>query len=335
FVDSSWYFLRYLSPDDHEKAFDSALVNRWLPVDQYIGGIEHAILHLLYSRFIVKFLKDVGYIEFDEPFENLFTQGMITRNGAKMSKSAGNTVNPRPLIEKYGADTVRVYTLFIGPPEKDAEWNDRSVEGAFRFLNRVWRLYEKNSDSIKGASPDRPDPSAMDSEHLEIYRKTQQTIKRVKDDVLGGSFHFNTAISALMELTNSLYLFVDNNEDFLEGNAGSAGLLRYSLECMLILLAPMAPHICEEIWERTGHTETIFSSKLPEDDPRYLKEDTYELVLQINGKIRSRVEVEKETSREDLEKLALANDRIVESIGDAKVRKVIVVPGRLVNIVIS
>ncbi len=333
FVDSSWYFLRYLSPKDETKPFDRNLVDRWLPVDQYIGGIEHAILHLLYSRFIVKFLHDKGYIGFDEPFDNLFTQGMITRDGAKMSKSAGNTVNPNPLIEKYGADTVRLYTLFIGPPEKDAEWNDRSVEGAHRFINRVWRLYTRFAGLFSSDREERPDPASMDERNLGIYRKTQQTIHRVKSDILGGTFHFNTAISALMELVNSLYLFAEENDDLKSPDSISSKLIRYSFENLLVMMAPMAPHICEEIWERMGKNETIFSERLPEADKGYLKGDTYTLVLQVNGKIRSKIEVEKDLPGEELELIAVRDEKMIQVLAGAEIKKVVVVPGRLVNIV--
>ena len=329
FVDSSWYFLRYVSPHDDGRAFDPALVDQWLPVDQYIGGIEHAILHLLYSRFIVKFLYDRKLLSFEEPFASLFTQGMITRNGAKMSKSAGNTVDPKPLIEKYGADTVRIYTLFIGPPEKDAEWNDRAVEGASRFVNRVWRLYSNHSAIFDGdAAGAEPDPEKMSEAQRSVYRKTQQTIDRVKRDILGGSFHFNTAISALMELVNEIYLYLDKDGEF------SPEILRYSLRTILLLMAPMAPHICEEIWERTGNEGSIFLQRLPEADPAWLEADTYTLVVQVNGKVRSRIEAPRDASKEDLERLALADGKIAGITGGGEIRKVIVVPGRLVNIVL-
>lgn len=337
FVDSSWYFLRYLSPHDESRPFDRELADRWLPVDQYIGGIEHAILHLLYSRFIVKFLERHGHTGFDEPFKSLFTQGMITRNGAKMSKSAGNTVDPKPLIEKYGADTVRVYTLFIGPPEKDAEWNDRAVEGAHRFINRVWRLYSNHPDMLEryDGSKAAAEPGRLDEEHLAVYRKIQRTIYRVKRDILGGSFHFNTAISALMELVNELNVFIEENGDFAAGNEVSESLYAYALRNVLLLLAPMAPHLCEEIWERTGNAGSIFAERLPDEDPAYLEADTFTLVIQVNGKVRSRIEAPKDSSRETLEKIALDDDRIADLISGRDVRKVIVVPGRLVNIVLS
>ena len=336
FVDSSWYFLRYLSPRVRERAFESALVNKWLPVDQYIGGIEHAILHLMYSRFIVKFMFDEGLIAFDEPFANLFTQGMIYRNGAKMSKSKGNVVNPAPLIDKYGADTVRIYTLFIGPPEKDAEWNDRAVEGAYRFVNRVWRLYSNHQELFAGKSaPEQLDPEGYDAAHENLYRGIQVTTDRVLKDIFGGEFHFNTAISALMELTNELYLFIEQNADFKRRNEESVALFRAAVKNLVALLAPIAPHLCEEIWERIGFADTIFAQKLPRPDMKYLKAETYTLVLQVNGKIRSRIEVEKETPKEKLQGIALADEKVGKAIAGGTVMKVIVVPGSLVNIVVN
>jgi leucyl-tRNA synthetase len=337
FVDSSWYYLRYLSPRDEERAFDPELVNRWLPVDQYIGGIEHAILHLMYSRFIVKFLHDEGFIAFDEPFASLFTQGMIYRNGAKMSKSKGNVVSPSPLIDAYGADTVRLYTLFIGPPEKDAEWNDRAVEGAYRFVNRVWRLYTNHRELLEAgeASDDVVAPEMLDPAGQTLYRMLQVATKRVRSDVFERGFQFNTAISSLMELTNELYLFVERNEGFRSRDVASVRLFRRAFKALVVLLAPMAPHLSEELWERFGGQGTIFSQRLPESDSRYLRAETYTLVVQVNGKIRSRIEVEKDAPREELEKLALGNEKIQRSIGGAKVGKVIIVPGKLVNIVLA
>ncbi len=335
FVDSSWYFLRYLSPRDSAKPFDSSLANAWLPVDQYVGGIEHAILHLMYSRFIVKFLHDEGLISFDEPFRNLFTQGMIHRNGAKMSKSKGNVVNPVPLIDRYGADTVRIYTLFIGPPERDAEWSDRAMEGAYRFVNRVWRLYANHREILEGQNVEETiDPEILDQDHLKLYRAVQVTIERVKGDIFEHGFQFNTAISALMELTNEMYLFIEQNGAFRSREAGSVSLFRESLRTLILLLAPIAPHLCEEIWERMGYTATIFSRKLPRANAGYLKAESYTLVIQVNGKIRSRVEAEKDTPREKLSELALADEKIRKFIGDGKIVKVVIIPGSLVNIVV-
>jgi leucyl-tRNA synthetase len=336
FVDSSWYFLRYLSPRDQTRPFDSSLVNAWLPVDQYVGGIEHAILHLMYSRFIVKFLHDEGLVSFEEPFRNLFTQGMIHRNGAKMSKSKGNVVNPVPLIDTYGADTVRIYTLFIGPPEKDAEWNDRAMEGAYRFVNRVWRLYANYRELFDGEhAPESIDPVRLDENQRKLYRAVQVTVDRVKGDIFERGFQFNTAISALMELTNEMYLFSEQNEAFKRRESCPVALFRNSLQRLLCLLAPIAPHLCEEMWERMGHEETIFAEKLPEPDRDYLKAETYTLVVQVNGKIRSRIEADKDAPRERLGELALADEKIKKLLEQKKVVKVIIIPEKLVNIVVS
>ncbi len=335
FVDSSWYFLRYLSPHDDVRPFDTELVNAWLPVDQYIGGVEHAILHLLYSRFIVKFLKDEGLVAFDEPFKRLFTQGMICRDGAKMSKTKGNTVSPNPLIEKFGADTVRIYTLFIGPPEKDAEWNDRAVEGAYRFINRVWRLYSNHEELLKTERDTEIElnPNNYDKSKSDLYIKLQQTKQKVLDDIFGGAFHFNTAISALMELTNELYLFIERDENFKSGALEAAALFREAFDSLLKLLAPMAPHLCEEIWERTGKHGTIFSERLPEPDERFLAGDTFTLVVQVNGRVRSRIEANESSGRDELERLALADPKVRKHIEGAQDLKIIVIPGKLVNIV--
>jgi leucyl-tRNA synthetase len=336
FVDSSWYFLRYLSPRDAERPFDTALANAWLPVDLYIGGIEHAILHLMYSRFIVKFLYDEGLVAFEEPFTSLFTQGMIYRNGAKMSKSKGNVVNPVPLIDRYGADTVRIYTLFIGPPEKDAEWNDRAVEGANRFVNRVWRLYANHRDILEGrTAPESLDLQQFDEEHVALYRTVQITIDRVTRDIFERGFQFNTAISALMELTNEMYLFAERNEAFRSRGEASVRLFGTAMRTLIVLLAPIAPHECEEIWERLGSKETIFAQKLPRPDKRYLKAESYTLVVQVNGKIRARIEVDKDTQQEELQQLALSDEKTRKFLAERKILKVVVIPGSLVNIVVK
>jgi leucyl-tRNA synthetase len=289
----------------------------------------------MYSRFIVKFLYDEGFVSFDEPFKNLFTQGMIHRNGVKMSKSKGNVVNPVPLIDRYGADTVRIYTLFIGPPERDAEWNDRAMEGAYRFVNRVWRLYAYHREILEGKNSEKSiDPETLDQDHLKLYRAIQVTIERVTGDIFARGFQFNTAISALMELTNEMYLFIEQNGAFKRLDTGSVKLFQESLRNLLLLLAPIAPHLCEEIWERMGYRTTIFSQKLPKADTRYLKAETYTLVVQVNGKIRSRMEAEKDASKEKLSEGALADDKVQKFIGGGKIIKVIVIPGSLVNIVV-
>jgi leucyl-tRNA synthetase len=284
----------------------------------------------------VKFFFDEGLIAFDEPFANLFTQGMIYRGGAKMSKSKGNVVSPVPLIDKYGADTVRIYTLFLGPPEKDAEWSDRAVEGAYRFVNRVWRLYSNHEELFEGKTGvESLDPERYDTAQMNLYRNIQVAIDRVLKDIFGGEFHFNTAISALMELTNQLYLFVEQNEAFQRHDERSVGLFRAAVKNLLVLLAPIAPHLCEEIWERIGFAASIFTQKLPRPDERYLRAETYTLVVQVNGKIRSRIDVMKETPKEKLQQMAMADEKVTRSIGGGTVLKVIVIQGSLVNIVVK
>ena len=317
FVDSSWYYLRYISPNDKERPFKTKDVNRWLPVDQYIGGVEHAILHLLYSRFITKVFYDLGLVNFDEPFGNLFTQGMIIKDGAKMSKSKGNVVSPDELIEKYGADTVRLYTLFIGPPEKDAEWSDRGVEGAYRFLGRVWRLVEK----IKNQKS-----KIKNKENNELRRKTHQTIKKVTEDI-EREFHFNTAISAVMELINDIYNGLAKSDQI---NSS----IREAVETVVILLSPFVPHISEELWERLGKRPSIFKLKWPEYDVDLVKSARITIPIQINGKLRSKIEAEPDTGEAALKEIVLADEKTKKWIGQKEIKKIIIVPDRLVNLII-
>ena len=318
FVDSSWYFLRYLSPRDGKKAFDTQAVNRWLPVDQYIGGVEHAILHLLYSRFINKVLYDLGLVFFKEPFARLFTQGMIIKDGAKMSKSKGNVVSPDGLIRRYGADTVRLYTLFMGPPERDAEWQDQGVEGAYRFLGRLWRL------ATQEEKVGLEEEGILDKE--EIRFQLHRTIKKVTED-LEGDFHFNTAVSACMEFLNSLYQFRLRSEE-------DKNLFRQSLETLVLLLAPFVPHLSEELWSRLGHSGTIFRKSWPPYDPEALQQEEEEIVVQVAGRVRSSLKVGREISEEELKTLVLQNSKVREWVNGREVKKVIVVPHRLVNVVI-
>ena len=322
FVDSSWYFLRYLSPKDDKKPFDKELVNKWMPIDQYIGGVEHAILHLLYARFVVKVLCDMGHVGFKEPFAKLFTQGMITKNGVKMSKSKGNVVSSDDLIEKYGADTVRLYTLFISPPEKDAEWSDRGVEGAWRFLNRVWRLIEEGSRfKVQGSRDTEKDKL--------LKRKTHFTIKKVTED-MEGTFHFNTAISAIMELVNEIYDCMSAPEH----HSTRAPEFKDAIETVVILLAPFVPHIAEEMWEKLGNKESVFRAKWPVYDKGALIQDTMELPIQINGKLRSKIEVPSDAAEDEIKELVL-KDIVVKKWTEGKEpKKIIVVKGRLVNLVI-
>ncbi|MCX6353675.1 MAG: leucine--tRNA ligase [Candidatus Aureabacteria bacterium] len=331
FVDSSWYYLRYISPRESERPFDSELVNRWLPVDQYIGGVEHAILHLMYSRFVTKVLYDRGIVSFTEPFANLFTQGMIIKDGAKMSKSKGNTVSPDALIEKYGADTVRFYTLFIGPPEKDAEWRDESVVGAHRFLRGLWDLFFSVADAVTGIPEPGRTREGFSGGALALRRSVHKTIKKVTCDI-ENSFHFNTALASLMELENSI-------RDFLRDGAPSApgerAALREALRTILLLLGPFAPHIAEELWEALGEKETIFRHPWPEPVLELLTDEEQTVVVQVNGKVRARVTVKTGISEEELKETALAEENIRAHIGGKQIIKTVVVPGRLVNIVVK
>jgi len=323
FVDSSWYYLRYLSPHDDARAFDSDLVNTWLPVDQYVGGVEHAILHLLYSRFFTKVLRDIGLVNFDEPFGNLFTQGMICKDGAKMSKSKGNVVAPDPLIDKYGTDTVRLYTLFVGPPEKDAEWNDRAVEGCFRFLNRAWRsviqIIERNDGTNHVGFED------VNEKERALYRAVHMTIKKVTEDI-EDNFHFNTAIAAMMELLNTL-------TDALEDDICPA-VLNHAASKLVVILSPFSPHICEELWRRLGHSDSVLKESWPEYDPKAITVEEIVIVVQVNGKVRSKLTVPVDTSEETLRQFALEDTRVKKYTEGKSVRNVVVVPKRLVNIVV-
>ncbi|MFH1995495.1 MAG: leucine--tRNA ligase [Candidatus Omnitrophota bacterium] len=316
FVDSSWYYLRYISPDLMTKPFDSDLVNKWLPVDQYIGGIEHAILHLLYSRFITKFLHDIGVVNFDEPFKNLFTQGMIIKDGAKMSKSKGNVVSPDNLIAEYGADTVRLYTLFISPPEKDAEWSDRGVEGSYRFLGRLWRLI----DQIAAGETDEG------SENIDLRRKTHRTIKKVTDDI-EKNFHFNTAISAVMELVNDMYAAL--------GKSGAIDRsLREAAEIAVVLLAPLVPHIAEELWRKLGKDTGIFDTSWPIYEKDLLAGEDVTVIIQVNGRVRSKAEVSMGVSEDEIRAKALADPKVSKWIASKEIKKFIYVPKKLINIVV-
>ncbi|MFH1755127.1 MAG: class I tRNA ligase family protein [Candidatus Latescibacterota bacterium] len=331
FVDSSWYFLRYLSARDVTKPFDKQLANSWLPVDQYIGGVEHAILHLLYSRFITKFLHNEGYIGFSEPFQRLFTQGMITKDGAKMSKSKGNVVSPGAIIDNMGADTMRLYILFCGPPERDSEWKDDSVEGCYRFINRVWRLFEKHEDILSEPFETQPDPDELDEMERKLFQKTHWAIVRVIQDI-NDNFHFNTAISAIMELCNEMLPFSEKAS--IEAGNSSAEVFRFAFDSLLRLMAPMTPHLAEELWQRMGHSQSIFKKRLPVGTARYAKGEMTTLVVQVNSKIRAREEVPIGLSEDQLKSAALAIPRIQELLEGQDPRKVIVIKNKLVNIVL-
>ena len=355
FVESSWYFLRYASPHCDTAPIDGAAVDYWLPADQYIGGVEHAVLHLLYARFWTKVMRDLGMIAIDEPFQNLLTQGMVcmeTRscpehgwlypeeieNGRcsrcqaevvsgrneKMSKSKKNVIDPDGLIRRYGADTARLFTLFASPPEKDLEWNEQGVEGCFRFLNRVWRLVAENHALIAGAGAD--DAAELPPTARDLRRQVHRTIKKVTEDI-DGSFHFNTAIAAVMELVNAISVFADK--------AAAPAVMREAVETVVRLLSPFVPHICEELWQHLGNRTTLEECGWPTWDEQALAADTLLIVVQVNGKVRGKVNVPADADSRAVEAAALADANVQRFIEGKAVRKVIVVPGRLVNVVIG
>ena len=324
FICSSWYYYRYADPKNTERPFDRDKVNYWAPVDQYIGGIEHAILHLLYARFFTKVLRDAGMLDFDEPFTNLLTQGMVIKDGAKMSKSLGNVVSPEEIIEKYGADTARLFILFAAPVERDLDWSDQGVEGAFRFLNRVWRILLQFEGAIKSA-PAACDPSALTPEETELRRVLHMTVKKVTEDVRD-RFMFNTAISSIMELVNAFYAFQDKEL--------SPALARETASMLLRMLAPFAPHITEELWARL-FTGSVHAEKWPAYDASALTQDEIEVVLQINGKVRDRVKIAADLDKEAMEQLVTELPRARELTEGKTIVKVICVPGKLVNIVVK
>ncbi len=328
FMCSSWYYLRYCDPRNTEKAFEEKTTAKWMNVDQYVGGVEHAILHLLYSRFFTKALRDFGYLEVDEPFENLLTQGMVCMDGSKMSKSKGNVVSPEEIIEKYGADTARMFILFAAPPERDLEWSDQGVEGCFRFLNRVWRLVAQYEEALKqGGKEVTLSFGNIDANAKKMRFNTHTAIKRVTNDV-GTRFNFNTAISSIMELVNVLYLYKEQKDVNL-------AVAREGIEAVLKLLAPFAPHITEELWSELGYTESIHKESWPVLDESALVEEEITIILQVNGKVRDKVQVPAEISKEDLEKLILTSDKINQYLEGKTAIKVITVPGKLVNIVVK
>jgi len=327
FVESSWYFTRYACPDYTTGPLDRTRVDHWLPVDQYIGGVEHAILHLLYARFFTKVLRDLNYISVGEPFKNLLTQGMVIKDGAKMSKSKGNVVDPNELIEEYGADTVRLFSLFAAPPERDLDWSNKGVEGASRFLNRVYRFVESNKELLNSAPAKLP--SDLDEKSRSLHRKTHQTIRKVTLD-LENDFHFNTAISAVMELVNLMLSLVSDETD----HEIIPAVTKEAVDSTLLLLSPMTPHFCSELWEISGHEEHLEQHSWPSFNPESAKEDEITVVLQVNGKVRSRLSVSPEIDDDELKVLTLADDKVQKFVGSKPIRKVIVVPKKLVNVVV-
>jgi leucyl-tRNA synthetase len=328
FVESSWYFLRYCSPQFDKGMFERGAAEYWMPVDQYIGGIEHAVLHLLYARFYTKVLRDLGMVKVDEPFTALLSQGMVIKDGAKMSKSKGNVVDPDDLIRTLGADTARLFSLFAAPPEKDLDWNDHGVEGASRFLNRVWRFVIAHAEGLKTA----PAKASPTTEAGTAFRRTMhETIAKATQDI-ERDFHFNTAISAVMELVNALYAFEAASHDGIPAGERAA-LLREAVEITLLLLGPIAPHLTEELWALLGHAESLFTQPWPEADAAALVKKEVTLVVQVDGKVRSRLQVDVGTPNERIQRLALADDRVQPWVRERAVERVVVVANRLVNIV--
>ena len=323
FVDSSWYFLRYIDPKNTEEPFSKEMVNKWMPVDQYIGGVEHAIMHLLYSRFFVKAFKSMGMVDFDEPFKNLLTQGMVLMDGSKMSKSKGNTVSPIEIINKYGADTARLFVLFAAPPERDLDWSEQGVEGCFRFLNRVYRLVDELAEVAKTNA----EVKAVTKEDKAMRLVIHSTLKKVTAD-LSEKFGFNTAIAALMELINEMYKYkeLDTRND---------GIIREGIETIVTILAPFTPHIGEELWTMIGKEGSVFNISWPKYDESALVQDEVEVIVQVNGKLRDKISMDANIAREDMEKIALESEKVKAAIEGKNVVKVIAVPKKLVNIVVK
>lgn len=326
FLCSSWYYLRYTDAHNDKMPFDKELNNYWGPVDQYIGGIEHAILHLLYSRFFVKVLRDAGLVDYDEPFSNLLTQGMVIKDGAKMSKSLGNVVSPEEILSKYGADTARLFILFAAPPERELEWSDQGVEGSFRFLNRIWRIVQA-FENVLAQKVTEYDHSNLSEADKDLRRVLHSSIKKVTNDI-ETRFNFNTAISTMMELVNALYAYKEAAKE------PNAGLIYEAISDLIKMMSPFVPHITEELWRGAiDANSSVHEQSWPECDEEALKVDNVEIVLQVNGKVRGRLTVPAEATKEELENIAMADANVQAHIGDATVRKVICVPGRLVNIV--
>jgi leucyl-tRNA synthetase len=326
FVESSWYFARYTCPRYTDAPLDTEKTSQWMPVDQYIGGVEHAILHLLYSRFFTKVLRDFGYLEIDEPFTNLLTQGMVIKDGAKMSKSKGNVVDPNDLIHEYGADTVRLFSLFAAPPEKDLEWSSQGVEGASRFLNRVFRYIKNNKEILLTAGGM---PPVLPNNDRVLYRKIHQTIRKVTQNI-ENNFHFNTAISAIMELFNALSTANENGE---KGRVEGA-VIRQAVNTIILLLSPMVPHFCAEMWEYCGNKLSIEQEQWLQFDEEAAKEDMLTIVIQVNGKVRSRLQVPADIQDDVLTEQALSDENVIKFIESKSIKKTIVVKKKLVNIVV-
>ncbi|MBE0460398.1 MAG: leucine--tRNA ligase [Candidatus Aminicenantes bacterium] len=328
FFDSSWYYFRYCSPDEKGFPFDSKSADYWLPVDLYIGGVEHAILHLIYARFFCKVLRDFGLTRISEPFPRLLAQGMVLKDGTAMSKSKGNVVDPDDMVKKYGTDTLRLFILFAAPPEKEFAWNEKGVGGCFRFLNRIWTFFQENMDIFKQSSQEE-DKLSDDKPAMRLKIKMHQTIKKVGEDI-EIRHHLNTAISSIMEFFN----VIRKESDELKKSISGKLLLKDAMEKLIMLLSPFAPHICEELWEVTGHKTLLAHTCWPTYDPNLAKEEMVTIVVQVNGKLREKFLVKRDTPEDEIKELALGLDRIRNIIGEKEVRKVVCVKNKLINIVL-
>jgi leucyl-tRNA synthetase len=327
FMESSWYYARFCSPDSDQAMLDER-ARYWLPVDLYIGGIEHAILHLLYARFYHKIMRDEGLVDCDEPFTKLLTQGMVLKDGAKMSKSKGNTVDPQGLIERYGADTVRLFVMFAAPPDQALEWSDEGVQGAYRFLRRLYRTVQEH---VAGPVVVPFDPGTLNESQRALRRVLHQTIAKVSDDI-GRRYTFNTAIAAVMELMNHVVRF--RGDATLSGQPASRALVQEVLNTAVLLLSPIVPHICHRLWQDLGHESGVVDQAWPVADAGAMREERLQIIVQVNGKLRARLDVAPETSQDDLKSAALSDDNVQKFIANKQVRKIIVVPGKLINVVV-
>jgi leucyl-tRNA synthetase len=343
FVDSSWYFLRFADPKNTELPFDPATAAYWMPVDFYSGGVEHAILHLLYSRFFTRVLRDVGLVNFDEPFKRMLTQGMVLKNGAVMSKSKGNVVDPDDMLEKYGADALRLYVMFVAPPEKEVEWSDAGLEGSFRFLMRVWRLVDHWCETIGGEGIPECGDDCTDAERA-VRRKTHDTIRRVTGDV-EERIHLNTVVSSLMELVNELYTFSEGTAHGAPSRAEAKpgrvertqtiAVLREAIDALVVMISPYAPHTAEELWHKLGHVGGLAEARWPSFDPEVAKPAEVVVPVQVNGKLRARITVAAGATEDQLRERALADPAVRVYTDGKTIKKVVVAKGPLVSVVVS
>ncbi len=333
FVDSSWYFYRFCDPKNDQQAFDPARAKYWMPVDFYSGGVEHAILHLIYSRFFARVFRDLGMVDHAEPFSHLLTQGMVLKEGAVMSKSKGNVVDPDEMLQKVGADALRLYVMFVAPPEKEVEWSDAGLEGSWRFLARVWRIVDQWSERVEtAATVASVDAASFDAAERKLRRKTHETIRRVTVDV-EQRIHLNTAISGLMELVNEMYAFGDRSGDSPRAQAPS--VMREAIEALIVMISPFAPHTAEELWEMTGHAGGIEKTRWPSFDEDVARAEEIVVVVQVNGKVRGRLTVAAETPESELRERALADPGVRPHIEGKTIKSVVVVKGKLINVVVE